>query len=141
MARQPRPAKKFAPPPDSAAQSISPASPASLVYGTLTPVKLAVFVGTRGRGSNLRAIQGAIAGGRLDAEIVAVIGSQADAPAMVWAREAGLSTVRIDPRRHDEAAYAAKIVDALTESGADADRKSTRLNSSHSTLSRMPSSA
>ena len=36
---------------------------------------------------------------------------------------------------------AKKLITLAKESGADADRKSTRLNSSHTDISRMPSSA
>jgi formyltetrahydrofolate-dependent phosphoribosylglycinamide formyltransferase len=58
-------------------------------------VRLAVFVGTRGRGSNLMAIHAAAQDGRLLGEVVLVVGTRADAGAMERAREAGLETVAI----------------------------------------------
>ncbi len=58
-------------------------------------MRLAVFVGTRGRGSNLMAIHAAAQDGRLLGEVVLVVGTRADAGAMERAREAGLETVAI----------------------------------------------
>ncbi|MGE3489684.1 MAG: phosphoribosylglycinamide formyltransferase [Vicinamibacterales bacterium] len=46
-----------------------------------------------GRGSNLKAIIDAIAGGRLDATIGLVISNKADAPGLEHARRAGIETV------------------------------------------------
>ena len=51
-----------------------------------------------GRGSNLQAIIGAIAAGRLDARIAVVISNRADAAGLGRAREAGIETVCLSHR-------------------------------------------
>lgn len=81
-------------------------------------LNLAVFVGSRGRGSNLMAIQTAIEERRLDARIVAVVGSQSDAPALARARDAGLPVVVVSPKKWGEG-YDAALVKKLGEVGAD----------------------
>ena len=43
-----------------------------------------------GRGTNLQALQAAIRAGTLEARIVAICSNRADAPAVAWARAAGL---------------------------------------------------
>jgi phosphoribosylglycinamide formyltransferase-1 len=67
-----------------------------------------------GRGSNLQAIIDAIAQRRLDATIAVVISNRADAEGLTRAREAGLDTLTLDPRRFpDRNAYDRAIVDEL----------------------------
>lgn len=83
-------------------------------------MNLAVFVGTKGRGSNLMAIHDAIAAGRLDARIVAVVGTDSAAPALERARGAGLPVRVVPAKGRDAAGYADALVDALREAGADA---------------------
>lgn len=80
-------------------------------------LRLAVFVGTRGRGSNLMAVHDATQNGRLDAQIVLVVGSKAGAPALQRAREAGLPVVVIDPLAEG---YEAALFAAFNEAGVDA---------------------
>lgn len=94
----------------------------SSTQAAAAPLRLAVFVGTRGRGSNLRAIHDAITGGQLNAQIVLVVGSQADAPVMDYARETGLPTAVVDPKLFtgDTAAYADALLAALTDARANA---------------------
>ncbi|MFM7320191.1 MAG: phosphoribosylglycinamide formyltransferase [Armatimonadota bacterium] len=82
-------------------------------------MQLAVFVGTKGRGSNLMAIHGAMVDGRLPGRIVAVVGTDIGAPAMVRAEEAGLPVVVVPAKGRDAAAYAADLVRALRDAGAD----------------------
>ena len=53
-----------------------------------------------GRGSNLRAIIDAIAGGRLDARIAVVISNVADAPGLEHARKAGIETMVLSHRAY-----------------------------------------
>jgi phosphoribosylglycinamide formyltransferase 1 len=81
-------------------------------------MNLAVFVGTRGRGSNLMAIHQAILEGRLDARIVLVVGSQETAPALARAREAGLGVAVLDPKALGEG-YEAALLKALTDARAE----------------------
>lgn len=83
------------------------------------PLALAVFVGTKGRGSNLFALHEAIQAGRLAARIVAVVGTRADAPAIQRAEAAGLPTRIVDPRRTGEDGYEAALLAALQSAGAD----------------------
>jgi len=78
-------------------------------------VKLAVFVGTKGRGSNLMAIYGAIQDGRLSAELVLVIGTKAEAPALERARLAGIPTAVVSVGE----SYEARLDAALAAAGAD----------------------
>lgn len=78
-------------------------------------MRLAVFVGTKGRGSNLMAIYGAIQDGRLPAELVLVVGTKADAPALERARLAGIPTAIVSVG--DD--YEARLDAALATAGAD----------------------
>jgi len=54
-----------------------------------------------GRGSNLQAILDAIAGGRLQAEIVVVISNKADAAGLDRARRAGIESLHLNHRDYD----------------------------------------
>ena len=83
------------------------------------PLSLAVFVGARGRGSNLMALHEAARDGRLSARIVLVIGSRAGVPALERARQAGRATVVMDPKAADEAGYTDALLQALRGAGAD----------------------
>ena len=65
------------------------------------------------------AIHAAIQSGLLDARIVCVLGSQAGAPALERAREAGLPTGVISPKTLGEG-YESALLAALQEAGADA---------------------
>ncbi len=76
-----------------------------------TPLRLAVLVGTRGRGSNMMAVHAASQDGRLAAHIALVVGSKADAPALIRAQEAGLQTVVVDPKPGD---YAEQLLACCT---------------------------
>jgi phosphoribosylglycinamide formyltransferase-1 len=82
------------------------------------PLSLAIFVGTKGRGSNLFALHNAIAEGRLSAKIVAVIGTRADAPVIERAREAGLPIVIVDPKILGDD-YESALLSSLKDAGAD----------------------
>ena len=84
------------------------------------PLSLGVFVGTKGRGSNLRAINEAMNTGQLSAQIAVVIGSKSDAPVIAYAHEAGLPVALIDPKTCAEpTAYADALVSALRTARAD----------------------
>lgn len=86
---------------------------------SVSPLNLAVFVGTRGRGSNLMALHEATRGGRLNGRIVLVLGSRAGAPALERAAQAGLATAVVDPKATDAADYGAALLRTLGEAGAD----------------------
>lgn len=85
------------------------------------PLALAVFVGARGRGSNLRAICDAIAAGKLNARIALVVGSHATAPVIGYARETNLPNALVNPKTFDdEAGYAHSLLSHLKSVGANA---------------------
>ena len=85
---------------------------------SVRPLALAVFVGTRGRGSNLFALHEAIRDGRLAAKIVAVVGTHGDAPAIERAQAAGLPTLIVDPKALGDD-YDSALLSALKDAGAD----------------------
>ena len=81
---------------------------------------LAAFVGTKGRGSNLKAIDAAIREGRLSAKIALVVGTKSDAPAVEWAQESGFPFAVIDPKTlPDEPSYADALLSALHNANVD----------------------
>jgi formyltetrahydrofolate-dependent phosphoribosylglycinamide formyltransferase len=79
-----------------------------------------VFVGTKGRGSNLFAIHEAIRAGRLTARIVAVIGSRADAPAIQRSLAADLPIQIVDPQRITREEYETELLRVLHTADAGA---------------------
>lgn len=87
----------------------------------VTPLALAVFVGTRGRGSNLMALHAAMREGRLAARIVLVIGSREEAPALQRAAEEGLPVAVVDPKAcpGGDTEYGARLLALLRDAGAD----------------------
>lgn len=78
-------------------------------------VQIAVFVGTRGRGSNLRAIHDACSRGEVPARVTLVVGTRPDSGAIEWAREAGLPTVVVEPGD----GYGPRLLDALKQAGVE----------------------
>lgn len=73
-----------------------------------------------GRGSNLRAIAGAIAGGHLDATVARVVSNRPDAAGLAWCAEQRLPTTVVDHRRFDgRAAFDEALVASLQEAGVD----------------------
>jgi phosphoribosylglycinamide formyltransferase-1 len=84
------------------------------------PLALAVFVGTRGRGSNMMALHAAAQEGRLAARIAVVIGARSDAPAIIRAQEEGIPVAFADPKAFPgEAEYASTLLSVLKGAGAD----------------------
>ncbi len=82
-------------------------------------LRIAILLsGRHGRGSNMQAIAQACADGRVNGEVVAVVGNYADSPALARARELGLAADAVSSRQ-DEDAYAAALLASL--GGADAD--------------------
>ena len=83
-----------------------------------TPFPRTLGVLISGRGSNLKAIIDAIAGGRLDARIAVVISNIADAPGLEHARQAGIETVVLSHRAYaSREDYDRALVTALGDRG------------------------
>lgn len=61
------------------------------------PIKIAVMVSGAGRGSNMQTLIEGCANGHINGSVVVVIGTKADAPAMLRAQAAGVETVAISP--------------------------------------------
>lgn len=78
-------------------------------------VQIAVFVGTRGRGSNLRAIHDACSRGEVPGRVALVVGTRQDSGAIEWAREAGLPIVVVEPGE----GYGPRLLDALKQASVD----------------------
>ena len=83
------------------------------------PMRLAVLVGTKGRGSNLFALFEAIQQKRLAATLSIVIGSRADAPAIVRARDAGIPVAIVPVYKEDLARYEDELRDVLHRHNVD----------------------
>jgi phosphoribosylglycinamide formyltransferase 1 len=80
------------------------------------PLKLGFLAS--GNGSSARAVVTAIAGGRLSAEPLLLVSNKRAAPALDWAREAGMPTLAI-PTLTDPGAADAALADALAERGVE----------------------
>jgi len=65
---------------------------------TRPPIRIAIMVSGQGRGTNMQAIIDACASGKINGEVVLVIGVKDDAPAMERARSAGVKTLTISPK-------------------------------------------
>ncbi len=72
-----------------------------------------------GRGSNFLAIADSISEGRLDAEIVVVISSSADAPGIAAARERGLNAQVLASKGLDREIYDRQLIASLRENNVD----------------------
>ena len=66
----------------------------------------------------MAAIAEACADGRIDGQVVAVLGNYADSPALARARELGIPATAI-PSRKDEAVYGSDLIGALSEARPD----------------------
>lgn len=73
------------------------------------PAQLGVLIGPKGRGSNLRAIDSACRAGLLDAQVRIVVSPNDDAPALVYAREQGVTMAIVPPNGR----YGDRLVQAL----------------------------
>lgn len=81
-------------------------------------LRIAVLLsGRHGRGSNMQAIAEACAEGRIDGQVVSVIGNFADSPALARARELGLSAHHLSSRL-EETEYADRLLTALQDADA-----------------------
>lgn len=83
------------------------------------PIRIAILVSGHGRGSNMAAIIQACQRGEIDGQVVLVIGTRSDAPALQRAAEAGVPTRVISPRHMGEEEYAHRLLDALHDVQAD----------------------
>ncbi|MDW8320717.1 MAG: phosphoribosylglycinamide formyltransferase [Armatimonadota bacterium] len=79
------------------------------------PLRIAILVSGHGRGSNMAAIIDACQHGEVDAEVVLVIGTRREAPALQRAAEKGVPTRVISPRNLGEEEYALRLLRALGE--------------------------
>ena len=95
---------------------------------------LDIVVLVSGGGTNLQTLIDRIADGTItNGRIVKVISSRRDAYALERAKKHGIPSAVVPRGEYEDAAG--------YEAALHADRKSTRLNSSHDDVSRMPSSA
>ena len=95
-----------------------PGTPEPRNPGTLNPSTQSIGVLISGRGSNLQVIIDAIAAGRLDVRIAAVISNRADAAGLDRARAAGIETLVMPHKAFpDRAAYDCALADALKSRG------------------------
>ena len=101
-------------------------------------IRSAVLVS--GKGTKLQSLLDSVFFGEIpELQLVAVISSDANAYALKRARNAGIETVVVEPAMFpNDTSYDMAIRNKLKDME---DRKSTRLNSSHTDSSRMPSSA
>ncbi len=84
------------------------------------PIRIAVLVSGKGRGSNMQAIIDACRSGKINGEVALVLGVRDDAPAMQRARAAGVKTVAISPDDYaDSREYDAAVFQALKDHEID----------------------
>lgn len=84
------------------------------------PIRIAVLVSGRGRGSNMQAIVDACGSGRINGEVVLVLGVSDEAPAVQRAREAGVKTLIISPNDYSRAVdYDTAVLRALEDHAVD----------------------
>ena len=82
-------------------------------------IRIAVLVSGHGRGSNMAAIIDACQGGEIDGQVVLVIGTRSEAPALQRAAEKGVPVRVISPRNLSEEEYAQRLLHALDEARVD----------------------
>lgn len=82
-------------------------------------IRIAVLVSGHGRGSNMAAIIDACQRGEIDGQVVLVIGTRSEAPALQRAAEKGVPTRVISPRNLSEEEYAQRLLHALNEAQVD----------------------
>lgn len=82
-------------------------------------IRIAILVSGHGRGSNMAAIIDACQRGEIDGQVVLVIGTRSEAPALQRAAEKGVPTRVISPRNLSEEEYAQRLLQALGEAQTD----------------------
>lgn len=70
-------------------------------------LNIAIMVSGAGRGSNMMALIEGCATGEISGQVALIIGTRADAPALLRAQEAGIKTAVVSPRKYegDEEGY------------------------------------
>ncbi|MDW8103915.1 MAG: phosphoribosylglycinamide formyltransferase [Armatimonadota bacterium] len=82
-------------------------------------IRIAILVSGHGRGSNMAALIDACERGEIDGQVVLVIGTRGEAPALQRAAEKGVPTCVISPRGLDDEQYARRLLQALEEAQVD----------------------
>jgi phosphoribosylglycinamide formyltransferase-1 len=84
------------------------------------PIRISILVSGQGRGTNMQAIIDACRSGKINGEVVLVIGVRDDAPAMERARAAGVKTVALSPKNFaSDDAYNEALLTTLQEHQVD----------------------
>lgn len=83
------------------------------------PIRIAVLVSGHGRGSNMAALIDACQRGEIAGEVVLVIGTRLEAPALQRAAEKGVPTCVLSPRGLDDDQYAQRLLQRLNEARVD----------------------
>jgi phosphoribosylglycinamide formyltransferase-1 len=83
-------------------------------------IKIAVLVSGKGRGSNMAALVEACRDGRIEGEVVLVIGTRKDMPALERAQSLGVPVEVIDPKKcAGEEEYGQLLLASLEHAGVD----------------------
>jgi formyltetrahydrofolate-dependent phosphoribosylglycinamide formyltransferase len=79
------------------------------------PVRIAALVSGASRGSNLQALLDACASGEIAGQMVLVVGTRAESPALERARSVGAAAAVVSPRKYegDESAYGEALLRQL----------------------------
>jgi phosphoribosylglycinamide formyltransferase-1 len=82
-------------------------------------IRIAILVSGHGRGSNMAAIIDACQRGEVDGQVVLVIGTRREAPALQRATEKGVSTEVVSPSKLGEEEYARRLLQTLGDAQVD----------------------
>jgi formyltetrahydrofolate-dependent phosphoribosylglycinamide formyltransferase len=82
-------------------------------------IRIAILVSGQGRGSNMAAIIDACQRGEVDGQVVLVIGTRREAPALQRATEKGVSTEVVSPSKLGEEEYARRLLQTLGDAQVD----------------------
>jgi formyltetrahydrofolate-dependent phosphoribosylglycinamide formyltransferase len=82
-------------------------------------IRIAILVSGHGRGSNMAAIIDACQRGEIDGQVVLVIGTRREAPALQRATEKGVSTEVVSPSKLGEEEYARRLLQTLGDAQVD----------------------
>lgn len=76
--------------------------------------RVAILIGPKGRGTNMKALVEACRAGQVPAEIAGVLSPREDSPAAQWAQSQGLNLRVVSPKQEE---YADRLLDSLRELG------------------------